>query len=197
MPFSQRNTYFPGKSYSRGYFSQRSPYFLGKGDLLFPGESFTQEICTGEYLFPRNNYWGVNFSCDTGQLLFIVWWSLHNIFDTFSKEIIASSDDEGEDNEEEDTEDGTLEKHLNINDDEKDEQSHEDETNENADNEWSDIKDDMMKPDRLLEAKSKESHIVHCPYFPQVCMYIICLILHWYTCVCFCKTHFCSIWNGF
>ena len=26
----------------------------------------------------------------------------------------------------------------------------------------------MMQPDRLMEVKSKESHIVHCPYYPMV-----------------------------
>ena len=35
--------------------------------------------------------------------------------------------------------------------------------------EWDELKDDeLIQPDKLLEFKSKESHPVHCPYFPLV-----------------------------
>jgi len=38
---------------------------------------------------------------------------------------------------------------------------------DNAEDEWSAIKDDdLIQTEKLLELKSKESHIVHCPYFP-------------------------------
>ena len=44
-----------------------------------------------------------------------------------------------------------------------------------AEDEWSSIKDDdLIQPEKLLEMKSKESHIVHSPYFPMVC-YLIAL----------------------
>lgn len=43
------------------------------------------------------------------------------------------------------------------------------EEGEGADEEWQSIKDDeLINQERLLEVKSKESHIVHCPYFPMV-----------------------------
>ncbi|XP_065648722.1 translocation protein SEC63 homolog isoform X2 [Hydra vulgaris] len=40
--------------------------------------------------------------------------------------------------------------------------------NEGSKDEWSKIKDDdLIQPEKLLELKSKESHVVHCPYFPM------------------------------
>lgn len=39
--------------------------------------------------------------------------------------------------------------------------------NDDAESEFAAIKDDdLIQPEKLLEVKSKESHIVHCPYFP-------------------------------
>ena len=61
-------------------------------------------------------------------------------------EIEESGDDESEDNNEQEADE-----------------------NEAAKDEWSKIKDDdLIQPEKLLELKSKESHVVHCPYFPQV-----------------------------
>lgn len=45
----------------------------------------------------------------------------------------------------------------------------EEDKSEDADEEWQTIKDDdLINQEKLLEVKSKESHVVHCPYFPMV-----------------------------
>lgn len=75
-------------------------------------------------------------------------------------ENVESSDDENADDEEEE-------------DDEAEKKDDDVSDNEDVggvvgdDDEWSNIKDEMMQPDRLMEVKSKESHIVHCPYYPM------------------------------
>jgi len=53
-------------------------------------------------------------------------------------------------------------------DDEKEENSDAEDSGNNAEDEWETIKDDeLIQPEKLLEVKSKESHIVHCPYYPM------------------------------
>uniref|UniRef100_A0A7M5XBC5 J domain-containing protein n=1 Tax=Clytia hemisphaerica TaxID=252671 RepID=A0A7M5XBC5_9CNID len=80
---------------------------------------------------------------------------------------------ENMDSEDENAADDEADEQADEADDKKDEEDDdEDEGNmverdDGADDEWSSIKDDMMQPDRLLDAKSKESHIVHCPYYPM------------------------------
>lgn len=75
----------------------------------------------------------------------------------------VDSDDEDDDN---DRADDEADEADNEPEEIEEIEEQEDEVNEDVDDEWSSIKDDMMQPDRLLEVKSKESHIVHCPYYP-------------------------------
>ncbi len=57
----------------------------------------------------------------------------------------GSSDNEEADNEDSGKEDGGMD-----------------------DDEWNSLQADIEKPEAILEAKSKESHPVHSPYFPLV-----------------------------
>lgn len=56
-----------------------------------------------------------------------------------------------------------------IEEDESDDEAINDgDENNDAESEFAAIKDDdLIQPEKLLEVKSKESHIVHAPYFPQ------------------------------
>lgn len=70
------------------------------------------------------------------------------------------NDDVDSDDESNETDEETAEQ--------RDEEPEEKREGKDADDEWSSIKDDdLIKPEKLLEMKSKESHIVHCPYFPM------------------------------
>lgn len=40
--------------------------------------------------------------------------------------------------------------------------------NDEDDDDWEKFQAGIIKKDRVLEGRSKESHSVHCPYFPEV-----------------------------
>ena len=50
----------------------------------------------------------------------------------------------------------------------------EEETEMDDEEDWMKFQEEAKK-ENSLETKSKETHLVHCPYFPAVCCYHVCL----------------------
>lgn len=83
--------------------------------------------------------------------------------------LIVFSDGEIDDDGSEEGDDERSDVSDNENDEHDDETASNDIQRKGAEEEWETIKDDdLIQPEKLLEVKSKESHIVHCPYFPMV-----------------------------